>query len=86
MTFVTLPILTNNISKSENRQFPECPAFNRSTSVSAWLTSYTGSIHLQHHLSLWEAAEDSLDILKASTQNEVNKVATMPNGHIKRGH
>lgn len=36
--------------------------------------------------SLSESAEDSSALLKASTQNEVNRVATMPNGHIKRGH
>lgn len=46
-----------------------------------WLVSSTVSIELQHHLSSSESAEDSLAL-----QTEVNRVAAMPNGHIKRGH
>lgn len=31
-------------------------------------------------------SRDPQAILKASTQTEVDRVAMMPNGHIKRGH
>lgn len=37
-------------------------------------------------ISVPESAKVSPTVLKASGLNEVNRVATMPNGHIKRRH
>lgn len=54
----------------------------RSTNISAVIFIYG----LKRTPSPSESAEDSSALLKASTQNEANGAAMMPNGHIKRGH
>lgn len=54
----------------------------RSPNILACL--FEGNILISRRFST--ISRDPQAILKASTQTEVDRVAVMPNGHIKRGH